>query len=55
MVRLPQGDVDGFAREVLRVLDEPSRRDFLKAEAALVAARFDWEEIAREELKLAGK
>jgi len=55
MVRLPQGDVEGFAREVIRVLDESSRRDLLKAEAALVAGRFDWEEIAKEELKLTGK
>jgi glycosyltransferase involved in cell wall biosynthesis len=55
MVRLPQGDVKGFAAEVLRLMDEPSRRAHLVAEAALVSARFDWEAIARSELELIGK
>jgi len=55
MVRLPQGDVQGFAAEVLRLMDEPSRRAHLVAEAALVSARFDWEAIARGELELVEK
>ncbi|WP_243357885.1 glycosyltransferase family 4 protein [Fundidesulfovibrio terrae] len=55
MVRLPQGDVKGFADEVLRLMDEPSRRAHLVSEAALVSARFDWEAIARGELELIGK
>jgi glycosyltransferase involved in cell wall biosynthesis len=55
MIRLPQGDVDGFAAEVLKVLGDPSRHSLLVAEAALVAARFDWEAIARSELDLVGR
>jgi glycosyltransferase involved in cell wall biosynthesis len=54
MIRLPQGDVEGFAAEVLKVLEDPARHSLLVAEAALVAARFDWEAIARSELELVG-
>ena len=52
MVRLPQGDVEGFAREVLRLLGDPERRAEVVSQAAQVAGRFDWEEIARSELAL---
>lgn len=55
MIRLPQGDVEGFAAEVLKVLDDPARHSLLVAEAALVAARFDWEAIAKSELELVAK
>lgn len=55
MVRLPQGDVAGFAAQVLALLDDPARRARLVAEAAHVAARFDWEAIARSELSLVGR
>jgi glycosyltransferase involved in cell wall biosynthesis len=52
MVRLPQGDVARFAREVLRLMDDPDARAALVADAAKVSARFDWEAIARGELEL---
>jgi len=55
MVRVPQGDVAGFAATVLGLMDDPARRSNLVAEAAKVAARFGWEAIAREELELVGR
>jgi glycosyltransferase involved in cell wall biosynthesis len=54
MVRVPQGDVAGFAATVLGLMDDPARRSNLVAEAAKVASRFGWEAIAREELELVG-
>jgi len=53
MVRLPQGDVQGFAAEVLALLEDPARRAALVEQAGHVASRFGWDEIARAELELA--
>lgn len=55
MVRLPQGDVAGFAAQVLALLNSPARRAEVVGQASTVAARFDWEAIARNELCLAGR
>lgn len=55
MVRLPQGDVSGFAAQVLDLLNDPAKRGALAAQAPQVAARFDWDAIARSELDLAAK
>lgn len=55
MVRLPQGDVRGFADAVLRLMDDPARRAELVGDAAHVATRFEWEQIAREELEITRK
>lgn len=52
MVTLPQGDVAGFAREVLAILEDPARRAAVAEQAGAVAGRFDWEAIARRELEL---
>jgi len=54
-VRRPQGDVAGFAAAVVDLMDNHERRAALVAEAAQVARRFDWEQIARDELDMIGR
>jgi glycosyltransferase involved in cell wall biosynthesis len=55
MVKLPQGDVAGFATQVLRVLDDQAWRTVLCDQARQVAAGFDWEAIAKRELSIITK
>ena len=46
----PVGDAGALAREVLALLDDPGRRDTLRAEAARAVRRYDWATVADQVL-----
>jgi len=52
MRKIPLEDVDAFAREVVRLLDDPALREADREVCAKVAAGFDWKAIAVGELKI---
>jgi glycosyltransferase involved in cell wall biosynthesis len=46
MVRVPIGDRQAFASEVISILNNPDRREYLSAQAIGVASRYRWETAA---------
>lgn len=52
LVRVPVGNVEELANQVIRLLENPDARSSLAIEGMKLAVKYDWQEIANKELLL---
>lgn len=51
IIKVPIGSIDQFAMEILKLLDDPDKREKIGEKAKEFIKRYDWDTIAEEELK----